>query len=94
MMMETFKRAILKDIPHEDEWTKAMRRLSRRLEEVDERFNQALDGDLIEACIYERLAIQAQYRYLLRCAKAWAGYRPPAAVPMKTAFGARRASEV
>lgn len=38
----------------------------QRLEEIEQRFNTATEEELITAAAYQRLAAQAQYRYLLR----------------------------
>lgn len=46
-----------------------IREVRARLCCVQQQFDQLSDGDLLEACIYEMEALQAQYRFLLRQAK-------------------------
>ncbi|HIS68594.1 MAG TPA: DUF2508 family protein [Candidatus Gallacutalibacter stercoravium] len=46
-----------------------LREVSRQLACVEQWFQMECDGDLIEACIYQREALQARYRYLLSQAK-------------------------
>lgn len=41
----------------------------RQIQANRERFNLVSDEDLVDALIYEHNALQAQYRYLLKCAR-------------------------
>ncbi len=50
----------------EDAITRAMRDICGQLNAVDTRFAEETDSDLLDACLYERLALQARYRYLCR----------------------------
>lgn len=40
-----------------------LRRLEQQLRENEALFNLTLDGDLIEACIYDGKALRSRYRY-------------------------------
>lgn len=43
--------------------------ISKRMKELTEKYNLISDDDLIEAFIYEELALKSRYSYLLRLAK-------------------------
>ena len=60
------KEMLLRDRPREDLLLQAVRELCERMRSVDSRFEEETDGDLLDAYIYERLALQARYRYLMR----------------------------
>ena len=60
------KEMLLRDRPREDLLQQALRELCERMRSVDSRFEEETDGDLLDAYIYERLALQARYRYLMR----------------------------
>ena len=71
--MISLKQAIFKDVPPASDYAEiheAVQQVLWELEQLDNRFQAALDEDLIEGCIYERLALLSRYRYLLRQAKA------------------------
>ncbi len=79
-MFRTLKQTILREDLQEDPIALAIREVCRRLGCVDDWFRLEDDTDLIEACIYERLALQARYRYLLRLARErHAAYTAPVA---------------
>lgn len=61
---------LLKDRSREDLLLQAIRDLCSRMRSVDSRFEEETDGDLLDAYIYERLALQAHYRYLMRQLRA------------------------
>lgn len=52
------------------------RELTRELEDVEQRFNQVTDPDMIDSCIYERAALMARLRYLLRTEREEETLRP------------------
>ncbi len=59
--------------------------ISKQIKDAYERFDQADDDYLIDACIYEINAYKAHYNYLLRQVKALQGYPIPRphAVPVE-----------
>ncbi len=46
-----------------------IKKVSMQIAQAESRFQMASDEDLIDSCIYEMEALNAQYRYLLRKAK-------------------------
>ena len=48
----------------------AIRRVCAHMDAAQSRFEQETDPDLIEGCIFELESLRAQYRYLLRTARA------------------------
>lgn len=48
----------------------AIRDVCERLDAAQSRFEQESDADLVEAAIYEMQSLRAQYRYLLKTARA------------------------
>ena len=48
----------------------AIRDVCARMHALETQFAMESDGDLVEACIYEMEALRAQYRFLLKQAKA------------------------
>ncbi len=68
-MREMLREALLRPRPREDALTDAIRELCGRMQAVDARFEEETDGDLLDSYIYERLALQARYRYLTRQVK-------------------------
>jgi len=48
---------------------KELEELKIMLESARNRFSEAYDSDLAEACIFEINSLNARYRYLLKCAK-------------------------
>ena len=66
MMGDKLRAALLQDRPSEDMLLRAIRELCGRIRSVDSRFQEETDKDLLDAYIYERLALQARYRYLTR----------------------------
>ena len=57
---------LLRPPVREDALLRAMQEVCGQLQAVDSRFAEETDGDLLDACMYERLALQARYRYLSR----------------------------
>jgi hypothetical protein len=57
---------LLRPPMREDALTEAIQAVCGQLQSVDSRFAEETDGDLLDACMYERLALQARYRYLSR----------------------------
>lgn len=55
----------------------ALRLISEKIEKNEESFNLISDADLIEAIVYEGMALKARYRYLLRQAKSIGICREP-----------------
>lgn len=51
------------------EIVKELKELRLLLDANESRFNMAVDGDLVEACIFERNALNARINHLLRLAK-------------------------
>ncbi|MCL2054662.1 MAG: YaaL family protein [Oscillospiraceae bacterium] len=43
--------------------------IKSRLSQIETSFNLALDGKLIEAAIYEEMALKSRYAYLLQLAR-------------------------
>lgn len=68
-MREILRETLLRPRPHEDALADAMRELCGRMRAVDSRFAEETDSDLLDSYIYERLALQARYRYLTRQAR-------------------------
>lgn len=64
-----FKNAIIKEREEPNELVLAIRDICARIERVNAHFDMESDEDLIEACIYEREALRARYRFLLRQAR-------------------------
>ena len=60
---------LLKPCVNEDALAVAMREVCGQMQTVDLRFSEETDSDLLDACMYERLALQARYRYLSRLAR-------------------------
>lgn len=65
-MSEWLRETLLQPRVREDAVTRAMREICGQLNAVDSRFAEETDNDLLDACMYERLALQARYRYLSR----------------------------
>ena len=65
-MGERLRDMLLQDRTREDGLTRAIQELCGRIQSVDSRFQEETDNDLLDAYIYERLALQARYRYLSR----------------------------
>lgn len=57
---------LLRPPVQEDAVVEAMQAVCGQLQSVDSRFAEETDDDLLDACMYERLALQARYRYLSR----------------------------
>ena len=55
----------------------ALQLICDKIKKNEENFNQICDADLIEAIVYEGLALKARYRYLLRQAKSIGCCREP-----------------
>lgn len=53
----------------------ALREIEQQLKENEARFNEIVDGDLMEACIYDGKALRSRYRYYhnlaRRCGIRW-----------------------
>ncbi len=65
--MKTWLREnLLRPSAREDAVVEAMQAVCGQLQSVDSRFAEETDEDLLDACMYERLALQARYRYLSR----------------------------
>jgi len=56
--------------PGPDQLIRDIREVRRQLEAVHASFALETDEDLLDAAIYQREALQARYRYLLRQARA------------------------
>ena len=52
-----------------DKILEELKLVKAQLQNVDTRFEQTSDSDLIEAAIYEMQALKARHRYLVRSAK-------------------------
>ena len=52
-----------------DELIRELREVQRQLDNVQSYFSMESDDDLLDAAIYQREALEARYRYLLRLAK-------------------------
>ncbi len=65
-MSNRLRDTLLQPRVKEDAITRAMREICGQLNAVDTRFSEETDSDLLDACLYERLALQARYRYLSR----------------------------
>lgn len=65
-MSEWLRENVLRPRVTEDALTRALQEVCGQLSEVDSRFAEETDSDLLDACMYERLALQARYRYLSR----------------------------
>lgn len=68
-MREMLRETLLRPRPREDALADAIRELCGRMRAVDAHFEEETDGDLLDSYIYERLALQARYRYLTRQVK-------------------------
>ena len=69
MMREVLRETLLQPRVREDTLAAAIRELCGRMRAVDSRFSEETDTDLLDSYIYERLALQARYRYLTRQAR-------------------------
>jgi len=56
-------------VPSDRELLEDMREVRRQLDAVQSFFAMESDEDLLDAAIYQREALHARYRYLLRLAK-------------------------
>lgn len=65
-MRSQLRETLFRVRPREDALADAVRDLCGRMQAVDSRFAEETDQDLVDACIYERLSLQAHYRYLTR----------------------------
>lgn len=68
-MWEMLRETLLQPRVRKDALADAIRELNAQMRSVDSRFSEETDGDLLDAYIYERLALQARYRYLSRQAR-------------------------
>lgn len=59
------------------EISEALQLICDKIEKNEESFNLISDADLIEAIVYEGMALKARYRYLLRQAKSIGLCREP-----------------
>ncbi|NMA79686.1 MAG: DUF2508 family protein [Clostridiales bacterium] len=59
------------------EISEALRLICDKIKRNEESFNLISDADLIEAIVYEGMALKARYRYLLRQAKSIGVCREP-----------------
>jgi len=57
---------LLRPPVREDALAEAIQAVCGQLQSVDSRFAEETDEDPLDACMYERLALQARYRYLSR----------------------------
>lgn len=69
-MENTLKRVLLRPRVEANQTVEAIQDICRRMQALETQFSIQNDADLIDFCIYEREALRAQYRYLLRQAKA------------------------
>lgn len=68
--MTDLRQIILREAPPENsDLVQAIRDVCTQLTLAENRFTMESDNDLIEAAIYETVALHARYRYLLRLAK-------------------------
>lgn len=65
-MWEMLRETLLQPRVHKDALADSIRELNAQIRSVDSRFSEETDTDLLDAYIYERLALQARYRYLSR----------------------------
>lgn len=65
-MKNWLRENLLRPPMQDDVLTQAMQEVCGQLQSVDSRFAEETDEDLLDACMYERLALQARYRYLNR----------------------------
>ena len=77
MIGDALRKALLKSEQKPDEIHEAIREVCARLDMVNRRFEMESDSDLIEACIYQRESLQAQYRHLMNRAKRASLYCSP-----------------
>ena len=68
-MKEWMRENVLQPLRQDDPLARAMQEVCGQLRSVESRFAEETDGDLLDACMYERLALQARYRYLSRMAR-------------------------
>ena len=69
------------DVPEEQqEITRALRETQRALSHAYLAFNDAVDPELVESCIYEIRSLQARINYLLRRMKTTEEAQAPGAV--------------
>ena len=66
-----------------------LRQTQRELSLAYERFNEAREPELVEACVYEISALKARYNYLLRCIKERSSQAEPAFVAAAAMKGGR-----
>lgn len=68
-LFRTFKNIQTETIDSGQEIINEIRDVSKQLICTDNWFQMESDGDLIEACIYQREVLNARYRYLMKKAK-------------------------
>lgn len=68
-MEQVFRKILLREDAPPHPTIEAIRQVCARMDEVQNRFEQETDPDLIEGCIFELESLRAQYRFLLRSAK-------------------------
>ena len=69
MVRDTLREMLIKERPEADALAEAIRDICGRMRAVDLHFSEETDSDLLDAYIYERLSLQAQYRFLTRQAR-------------------------
>lgn len=67
--MQLLRKRILRQDQPPHPMIVAIREVCAQIDRVQERFEQEVDPDLIEGCIYELESLRSQYRYLLKSAK-------------------------
>lgn len=80
---------VSEDTRKDEALLREIREVCEEIKSSDMRFSLAEDDSLIDACIYEREALQSRYRYLLRCARDRGITRLPyhhSAMPQKEAM--------
>jgi len=79
------KRTVTEQDRERFEALEGLRETADELALARDKFNNALEPELVEACVYEINALQARYAYFLRLAKenettVETAFRPPRAV--------------
>ncbi len=68
-MTSLFRKTVLRQDAPPHPMIESIREICSRIEAVQSRFSMETDPDLIEGCIFELEALQAQYRYFLKLAR-------------------------
>ena len=68
--MPLLKNIVNKDKPEREDIIAEIEEMNIRIDEAHTRFNDVIDCDLIDACIYEINSLESMYKYLMQQLKS------------------------